>query len=74
MVKVIGLVTWPGVMSKVMVLFGQASRMTCRNEPGPLSALVVTTRVEGQTTKLAVLVVVLDSFVPLLSASKLIVP
>src|SRR2546425_1546140 len=41
-VSVIGLVTWPGVMSKVIVLPGQALAMIPRNEPAPLSLLLVT--------------------------------
>src|SRR5437870_763249 len=41
-VSVIGLVTWPGVISKVIVLPGQALAMIPRNEPAPLSLLLVT--------------------------------
>src|SRR5438034_2781069 len=41
-VSVIGLVTWPGVMSKVIVLLGQALAMIPRREPAPLSLLLVT--------------------------------
>lgn len=42
-ISVIGLVTRPGVMSKVMVLPLQASAIAWRRLPGPLLALVVTT-------------------------------
>src|SRR2546425_474759 len=42
LVRVIGLVTWPGVISKVIVLPGQALAMIPRREPAPLSLLLVT--------------------------------
>src|SRR5438034_9341655 len=41
-VSVIGLVTWPGVRSKVIVLPGQALAMIPRREPAPMSLLLVT--------------------------------
>src|SRR5207237_9732817 len=41
-VRVIGLVTWPGVISNVIVLPGQALAMIPRREPAPLSLLLVT--------------------------------
>src|SRR6266567_863065 len=41
-VSVIGLVTCPGVRSKVIVLPGQALAMMARREPAPLSLLLVT--------------------------------
>src|SRR3989442_2862527 len=41
-VIVIGLVTWPGVISKVIVLPGQALAMIPRREPAPMSLLLVT--------------------------------
>jgi hypothetical protein len=48
--SVIGLVT---LSAKPIVQPSQASRMACRNEPGPLSLLVVTTGFWAQTAALA---------------------
>src|SRR5207247_4139594 len=50
-VSVIGLVTWPGVRSKVIVLPGQALAMIPRREPAPMSLLLVT-RVGAQLTEI----------------------
>src|ERR1041385_2880145 len=42
-VRLMGLVTWPGVMSKVIVAPGHACRIVLRNEPAPLLLLFATT-------------------------------
>src|ERR1041385_7176178 len=68
-VNVIGLVTWPADMSNVIVLPTQASATACRNEPAPLSLLLVTI---GEAIQLTVKVKLASVVEPQLSVARIV--